>query len=226
MNKKVRTLAVGSGSASRAADNVGNPDQTPNRKPRKSVRGPAKQPLVVAEAAADLWGNSREPAVEELHDVNDSPLSERLSFYFHTISARIALIGNQHFREYGLNHYSARILILLLEMQELRTGELVDLLLLPQSTITNQLQGLHKRRLIRRRRSRQDNRSVFITLTPLGMELARDCNQLSVIVQNIMVQSMSEAERKRAYSFLAKVDERLGAIQNEQVYQFKSKLPE
>lgn len=150
------------------------------------------------------------------------PLSERLAFYFHKLSARIALIGNQHFREYGLNHYAARILILLLEKQQLRTSELVELMLLPQSTITNQLQGLHKRRLIRRRRSRQDSRSVIISLTEQGEQLARDCNQLSIVVQEIMVQSMSEAEKKRAYSFLAKVDARLQEIQNQQVYQFKS----
>ncbi|HSV59423.1 MAG TPA: MarR family transcriptional regulator, partial [Variovorax sp.] len=118
----------------------------------------------------------------------ESPqLADRLSFLVHELSARIAAVGNRHFREHGLNHFSARVLVLLLEHGEMRTGELVDLMVLPQSTISTQLLALHKRKLIRRRRSRQDNRSVMVSLTPAGAELARDCNELSIRVQRALL---------------------------------------
>jgi len=58
-----------------------------------------------------------EPAAE-------APLEQRLSFLVHAIHARIGAIGNRHFRAHDLNQYSARILVLLLEHEELRTGEL------------------------------------------------------------------------------------------------------
>ena len=126
------------------------------RKPGKSALTLPADPLAVA--PSDPGANRQEPT-----------LTQRVSFLVHIVNARISNVGNRHFREHDLNHFSARILVLLLENEELRTGELVDLMVLPQSTISSQLQALHKKRLIRRRRSRQDNRSVMVTLTAAGL---------------------------------------------------------
>ena len=148
------------------------------------------------------------------------PLTERLTFLLHTASARIANIGNRHFREHDLNHYSARILVLLLENEELRTGDLVERMVLPQSTISSQLQALHKKRLIRRRRSRQDNRSVMVTLTPAGLELARDCNALSLRVHEEVVGTIGAREWQLGHAFLRKINARLVALEKQDLYPF------
>ena len=147
-------------------------------------------------------------------------LADRLTFLVHVASARVATIGNRHFREHDLNHFSARILVLLLEKHELRTGELGDLMVLPQSTISSQLQGLHKKRLIRRRRSRQDNRSVMVTLTPAGLELARDCNELSLRVHEAMLRDIPAREQAVGFAFLRKINERLLALESQDLYPF------
>lgn len=147
-------------------------------------------------------------------------LEERLSFLFHRIAARVATIGNQHFRKHNLNHYSARILVLLLEHRELRTGEMVDLMLLPQSTISTQLLALHKRRLISRRRSRQDNRSVIVSLTEHGKTVAQDCDVLSVLVQNELTAQFSPTRLRDGYNFLRRIDQRLAEIERESLHQF------
>lgn len=147
-------------------------------------------------------------------------LEERLSFLFHRIAARVAIIGNQHFRKHNLNHYSARILVLLLEHRELRTGELVDLMLLPQSTISTQLLALQKRRLISRRRSRQDNRSVIVSLTEHGRTVAQDCDVLSVLVQQELTSLFSATRLREGYSFLQRIDRRLAEIERESLHQF------
>lgn len=151
------------------------------------------------------------------------PMEERITFLVHMIHSRIGLIGNRHFRAHELNHYSARILVLLLEHEELRTGELVDLMVLPQSTISSQLQGLHAKRLVRRRRSRKDNRSVMVTLTPAGAELARDCNGLSLHVHAALLDGVSRAEAKRGLAFLAKLHGRLQELQDQEapLYPFR-----
>jgi|GEM_PF-401923 len=148
------------------------------------------------------------------------PLEDRLTFLVHSVAARIAAVGNRHFRAHDLNHYSARILVLLLEHEELRAGELVDLMVLPQSTISSQLQGLHTKRLIRRRRSRRDSRSVILTLTPAGLELARDCDGLSLRVHHALLEDVSEREKKAAIGFLRKIDARLLELQTQELYPF------
>ncbi len=147
-------------------------------------------------------------------------LEDRLTFLVHTVGARIANIGNRHFRAHDLNHYSARILVLLLQYEELRAGELVALMVLPQSTISSQLQALHAKRLIRRRRSRKDNRSVILTLTPAGLELARDCDGLSLRVHHALLDDIPPREKKVAFEFLRKVNARLLALEQQELYPF------
>ncbi len=157
--------------------------------------------------------------------VNDAALpalENRLTFLVHTLGARIAAVGNRHFRAHDLNHFSARILVLLLQHDELRAGELVDLMVLPQSTISSQLQALHAKRLIRRRRSRKDNRSVIVTLTPAGLGLARDCDGLSLRVHQALLDDTSDREKKVAFDFLRKVNARLLELEQQDLYPFRS----
>ena len=177
------------------------------RKPRKTATAPAP-----ARVGALPLVPAADPAAPEM--------AQRVTFLVHRVSARIATIGNRHFLEHDLNHFSARILVLLLEREELRTGELVDLMVLPQSTISSQLQALHKKRLIRRRRSRQDNRSVILTLTAAGIELARDCNELSLRVNAATLRDIPEREQQIAFAFLRKIDGRLAELEKQAVYPF------
>ena len=180
-------------------------------KPRGAGRAPR---AAVAGAEAAPAGVGGDPLLE-------SPqLADRLSFMVHELGARIAAVGNRHFREHGLNHFSARILVLLLEQGELRTGELVERMVLPQSTISSQLLALHKRKLIRRRRSRQDNRSVMVSLTPAGAEVARDCNELSIRVQRALLADVDPRERDIALDFLRKVRQRLTDLEQQELFPF------
>lgn len=155
-------------------------------------------------------------------DADRLAMEDRITFLVHTVGARIASVGNRHFRAHDLNHFSARILVLLLQHEELRAGELVDLMVLPQSTISSQLQGLHGKRLIRRRRSRKDNRSVILTLTPEGLELARDCDGLSLRVHHALLDDISEREKRAGLDFLRKVNTRLLAMEQQDLYPFRA----
>ena len=73
--------------------------------------------------------------VKEAQDINS--LQERLTFLIHTVSNRIGLFGQHLHREHGINHFTARIMVLLLEYDELRISDLVDLLVRPQSTLSS-----------------------------------------------------------------------------------------
>jgi MarR family transcriptional regulator, organic hydroperoxide resistance regulator len=149
------------------------------------------------------------------------PLEERFSYLCHKISSRIAMIGNRHFRKHSLNHYSARILVLLLEHPSLKMGDLVNLMLLPQSTISTQLQSLHKRGFIARARAQHDNRSVIVALTPSGRKVARDCEELSARVQELIAAGFSATERKLAYQMFERIESRLIAAEGKIIHEFK-----
>ncbi len=139
-------------------------------------------------------------------------LQQRLSFVIHTISNRIALFGQHLHREHGINHFTARILVLLMEFEELRISDLVELLVLPQSTLSSHLQVLQKKGLIRKRRSRKDSRSVYLSLSPAGLELARACNEMSQRANAGMLEGIDPHERQVAFEFLRKISERLPVL--------------
>ena len=176
-------------------------------KPRKATALASAGQVVITREVSD--------AVEAAPE-----MAQRVTFLVHRVAARLVMVGNRHFRAHDLNHYSARILVLLLEREELRTGELVDLMVLPQSTISSQLLGLHKKRLIRRRRSRQDNRSVLVSLTEAGRELARDCDGLSLRVHDALLRDVSAGDRATAFAFLRKIDEQLAELEKQDLYPF------
>ena len=123
-----------------------------------------------------------------------APLEGRVSFKVHRVSAKLAQIASSLFRNHKLDPISSRILVLLLERDHLRVGELVELMVLPQSTISHQLQRLDKAKLIRRRRIREDNRSVAVSLTPTGRAIAVECDALSLNVYRHMTEDLNENE--------------------------------
>ena len=136
-------------------------------------------------------------------------LQQRLTFLIHTVSNRIGLFGQHLHREHGINHFTARILVLLLEFDELRISDLVELLVLPQSTLSSHLQVLQKKGLIRKRRSRKDSRSVYLSLSPTGLELAHACNDMSQKANAGMLEGIDPAECGVAIDFLRKISQRL-----------------
>jgi DNA-binding MarR family transcriptional regulator len=132
------------------------------------------------------------------------PTNRHLTFQVHQLSAKIAQVANSLFRIHDLDQVSSRILVLLLEREEMNVGGLVEEMALPQSTISHQLQRLEKRKLLQRRRAHDDNRLVAVTLTRKGMTVARQCDELSLAVHTHMVQNLSEPESSRLTALIAK----------------------
>lgn len=147
----------------------------------------------------------RAPVAVKLVPPAPTPASRRLTLQVHRLSAKIAQVANPLFRVHDLDQVSSRILVLLLERGEMRVGELVDYMVLPQSTISHQLQRLEKRKLLRRRRADDDNRSVAVTLTRKGAGVAQQCDALSLAVSRHIVQGLSETETIRLVALIGKV---------------------
>jgi DNA-binding MarR family transcriptional regulator len=134
---------------------------------------------------------------------------ERLSFLIHRLHARLAQEAGKLFRAHDLDPVSSRILVLLMGRGEMRVGELVEALILPQSTVSHQLRRLDAAGLIARNRPLEDNRSVIVSLTPRGAAVAAECDTLSRVVHDRMVSSLTDGERATLRLLLLRVFETL-----------------
>ncbi len=122
------------------------------------------------------------------------PLGERISFLIHRVEKKTELICNPLFRHLHVALQDTRVLVNLLEAGKLRVGDLVNLMVMPQSTISHQLRSLEKRKLVRRTQCVKDSRSVLVELTPHGRKIARECNKMSEEVYQVMVNGLSQSE--------------------------------
>lgn len=123
------------------------------------------------------------------------PLDKRATFAIHRISAQLARITNPIFSEHDLDLDTARIVVILLERKTISIAELIDLMLLPQSTVSHQLRRLEKRGLIARQRLESDQRSVAISLTQQGKKIAHVASAMSQKVYEAMEAPLSTSER-------------------------------
>lgn len=122
------------------------------------------------------------------------PLEDRVSFLTHRINARLQQVCNPVIAPYQLDLYSSRIIVALAEKGAMKVGELVDLMALPQSTMSHQLKRLEKDGYVLRTRSDVDNRTVVITLTRKGSDVAETCNRLSDHIMASISAELTEAE--------------------------------
>src|SRR6056297_3336412 len=149
-----------------------------------------KRPCVLRRTRRGVVGQVKETMAR----MRRRPLEDRVSFLTHRINARLQQVCNPVIFPHKLDLYSSRIIVALAEKGPMRVGELVDLMALPQSTMSHQLKRLEKDGYVLRTRSESDNRTVVITLTERGTEVAETCNRLSDCVMNSISEELSEAE--------------------------------
>ncbi|MES2536917.1 MAG: MarR family transcriptional regulator [Pseudomonadota bacterium] len=104
-----------------------------------------------------------------------SHLHETLPFLVHRISAAISDGANSEFQHLGLNVYAARVLILLYLDDAHTVGELAETASLDQSTLSHILRRLVTQGLLVKERQEHDNRSVLVSLTKEGTDIAAKC---------------------------------------------------
>jgi DNA-binding MarR family transcriptional regulator len=139
-------------------------------------------------------------------------LEDRATFLIHRVNAKLAQCCNPVFAEHDLDLYSSRILVALSQHGTLTVGALVELMALPQSTISHQLKRLEKIGYVRRTRSKADNRSVEVTLSPTGERIAETCNNLSRIIYMAATETFSDEEIETFRSLLERMFENLPAV--------------
>ena len=122
------------------------------------------------------------------------PLEDRVSFLTHRINAHLQQVCNPVIAPFKLDLYSSRIIVALAEKGQMKVGELVDLMALPQSTMSHQLKRLERDEYLLRTRSAMDNRTVVITVTQKGVDVAESCNRLSDVILSYVSRELSTSE--------------------------------
>lgn len=133
------------------------------------------------------------------------PVSERPTFLVHRINAVLANICNPVFSEFDVDILSSRILAVISELKNPIMGDIVDIMVLPQSTISHQVKRLEKRGLVKRTRRAEDNRSVAVTLTDKGIETARICSLQSEMIYAELSNIFSPEELESLHDLLGKM---------------------
>lgn len=142
-------------------------------------------------------------------------IDDRISFMMHRIEAQLAAICNPHFRHLDVVLHNSRMLVILLESGQARVADLVNRMVLPQSTISHQLRELERRALISRRPDPTDSRSTIVQLTGKGRRVAAECNTLSTEIYAVMVAGLSRAELERLRAQLRDMFARLQQLKIE-----------
>ena len=152
-------------------------------------------------------------------------LAERISFLIHRVEAKTEIVCNPLFRHLDVALQDTRVLVNLLEAGELRVGYLVNIMVMPQSTISHQLRALEKRKLVRRTQAVTDSRSVLVELTSRGRKIASMCNRMSEEVYGVMVEGLSEIELNQLRSQLRGIFERLEGLRRKKLAERISREP-
>lgn len=142
---------------------------------------------------------------QALQGANRRPLEDRVSFLTHRINAQLQQVCNPLIADHNLDLYSSRIIVAIAEKGPLKVGELVDLMALPQSTMSHQLKRMERDDYLTRNRSKTDNRTVVIALTQKGMDVAEICNRLSDVIMENVSKSLSGDEIELLSSLLQRV---------------------
>ncbi|WP_334192901.1 MarR family winged helix-turn-helix transcriptional regulator [Pararhodobacter sp.] len=139
-------------------------------------------------------------------------LENRVTFLTHRINARLQQVSLPVISPHGMDLYSSRILFALDQNGPMKVGQLVELMALPQSTISHQLKRMEKSGLIRRTRSDQDNRSVEVSQTEAGVEVTRVCTALSDAIAERLNAAFAPGEMQALIDGLNRVFEALGDL--------------
>lgn len=110
------------------------------------------------------------------------PLQDRVTFLTHRINARLQQVSHPVISQFGLDLYSSRVLFALSQNGPMKVGQLAELMALPQSTISHQVKRMEKNGLVRRERSEEDNRTVYVSTTEHGAKATEVCKRLSDII--------------------------------------------
>ena len=132
-------------------------------------------------------------------------LHDRIPFMMHVVSARNVAEASKAFADVGFNIQEVRVMITVLQNQGMTAGELASATCISRSTLSHMLDRLEKSGFLRRQAVDQDGRSLQVHLTEKGMRRARECDEVAVIYENVLLSRITLREQRALYAVLKKI---------------------
>lgn len=98
-----------------------------------------------------------------------------------------------------------RLLVQLLERGTLTQRELIQLTGRRSATLSEQLDNMEKAGLITRTRNEQDRRNVDVSLTPMGLEAAKNAQNAHIQRAHALFSVLNPEEKEQFFSLLQKL---------------------
>lgn len=102
---------------------------------------------------------------------NSMKLGSQLCFPLYAAARKIVNLYTPHLKPLGITYTQYIMFLVLWEEEEITVGELCRRLMLDTGTVTPMLKNTEKQGLIKKTRSKEDERVVLVTLTEEGRAL-------------------------------------------------------
>ena len=102
---------------------------------------------------------------------NSMKLGSQLCFPLYAAARKIVNLYTPHLKPLGITYTQYIMFLVLWEEEEITVGELCKRLMLDTGTVTPMLKNTEKQGLIKKTRSKDDERVVIVTLTEEGRAL-------------------------------------------------------
>ena len=119
-------------------------------------------------------------------------LENQICFLFYVASKELIRCISPKLGEMGLTYTGYLVMMVLWEHKQLKVKEVGAHLYLDSGTLTPLLKKLEIRGLIKRKRSKEDERSVFISLTQAGIELREQALAVPEILRESLCMNLPE----------------------------------
>lgn len=142
---------------------------------------------------------------------SDGPfeLSNHLPYLFKHIHSQLEVASAGQLAQFGVNVAVWRILAVLVTHDDVSHRELAHLTSIEVSTLSRVSKTVQRAGLIRRKRTKEDQRTVRVTLTEKGRELAQAIIPSAIKSQDEMFAGLSPKDVQTLISLLHKVVENL-----------------
>lgn len=127
-----------------------------------------------------------------------TPLSEHLCFSLYITSRAIQRLYTPSLDKHNLTYTQYLILVSIYDLEKITVKRIGEELELASNTLTPLLKRMEQHGLVKRERSKEDERSVLVTITELGKKVREDASDLPKILTDktrLSVKELSDLNR-------------------------------
>ena len=132
-------------------------------------------------------------------------LDRFLPYHLNRTGVRLAQAFSKELANSDLTLPMWRVLAVLWHHGDLKVGDIALDATIEQSTLSRLLASMDERGLVRRERSKDDNRAVMVSLTPAGRDVTRSLIPWALRFEREALRDFSEAEIETLYALLTRI---------------------